>query len=147
MPVQGTANVWPNYAQGNTNGSVKSGDNTLGKDDFLKILVAQLKHQDPAKPLEDREFIAQMAQFSSVEQIMNMASELKLLRQSMGISSDLIGKHISWNEKNLSGTGIVARTGLVEAISFSAGNQYVVVENNKIPIDSLTKVWVGEEQQ
>lgn len=143
MTVQGTSNVWPNYSASNTT-TAKDGDNTLGKDDFLKILVAQLKHQDPMEPLKDREFIAQMAQFSSVEQISNMASEMKLLRQSMGISSDLIGKNISWYESNSSGTGIETQSGTVEAISFSEGNQYAMVGTKKIPIDELVKVWNGE---
>lgn len=140
MTVHGTSNVWPNYTETNTS-KVKDGDNTLGKDDFLKILISQLKHQDPMEPLKDREFIAQMAQFSSVEQISNMASEMKLLRQSMGISSDLIGKNVSWNESNSSGTGIKTQSGVVEAISFSGGNQYAMVGTKKIPIDELVKIW------
>ncbi len=51
----------------------------LGKDDFLQILVTQLTHQDPTAPMEDRDFIAQMAQFSSLEQITNMSKEFTRL--------------------------------------------------------------------
>ncbi|MCL2557112.1 MAG: flagellar hook assembly protein FlgD [Treponema sp.] len=51
----------------------------LGRDDFLRLLITQLSHQDPMNPMEDREFIAQMAQFSTLEQMTNMAADFSRL--------------------------------------------------------------------
>src|SRR5690606_2954572 len=107
--------------------SKESSEQTLGKDDFLKILVTQLKHQDPMQPMQDRDFIAQMAQFSSVEQIMNMSKEMGALRQALGITPDLIGKAIAWTETKADGSGIEDFVGVVEAITFKDGKQFAVV--------------------
>jgi flagellar basal-body rod modification protein FlgD len=57
---------------------------SMGKDEFLKILITQLQNQDPTSPMEDKEFIAQMAQFSSLEQITNMAGQFEHLANLMG---------------------------------------------------------------
>lgn len=145
MSVNPNAVVWPHYAAPNVNAKKTTENKVLGQDEFLKILIAQLQNQDPMQPMQDRDFIAQMAQFSSVEQMMTMASEIQLLRQSMGISSDLIGKNVSWYEMNSSGTGIVTASGVVEAITFSEGKQFAIVDGKMVSIDELIKIWVGDE--
>ncbi|OHD68846.1 MAG: flagellar hook assembly protein FlgD [Spirochaetes bacterium RBG_13_68_11] len=68
----------------------------MGKDEFLKILITQLSHQDPTQPMQDKEFIAQMAQFSSLEQMTNVVSEITkvaaLLAKGQAVS--LLGKTV-----------------------------------------------------
>jgi flagellar basal-body rod modification protein FlgD len=69
---------------------------SLGKDDFLKILITQLAHQDPMAPMEDREFIAQMAQFSTLEQMTGMAKDFSRLTAMVSGSeaSSALGKNV-----------------------------------------------------
>ncbi len=81
----------------------KTGDGTLGKDDFLKILIAQLQNQDPTNPMEDTEFIAQMAQFSSLEQTMNLTKAFEKFAESQNQSqliqyNSFVGKNVKWHE-------------------------------------------------
>ncbi|MNI68273.1 Basal-body rod modification protein FlgD [compost metagenome] len=117
----------------------KTPDNNLGKDQFLKILIAQLKNQDPTQPLQDKEFIAQMAQFTSVEQLTNISTEMKLLRQSLGVASDLIGKSISWEAADESGKKII-KSGVVDSITFKENKQYATVQGVDISLDQLLRV-------
>jgi flagellar basal-body rod modification protein FlgD len=108
------------YNRGLNQGRVAQ--NTLGKDDFLKLLITQLSHQDPTQPLQDREFVAQMAQFSTLEQMTNMTGELKqvlgLLARSQAVN--LLGKTVEL------AVGEGRTSGVVEAISGSEYPQVLV---------------------
>ena len=68
----------------------------LGKDEFLKLLITELQHQDPTNPMEDREFIAQMAQFSSLEQMLNFNKNMETLLESVSFQSsfNLLGLNV-----------------------------------------------------
>lgn len=136
-----TKNIYPYYAKSNVTraGTDNVTKGQLGKDEFLKILMTQLKNQDPTDPLKDKEFIAQMAQFTSVEQLSNMSKELKLMRQSIGLSSSLIGKEVAWttvNEKGESKSG----TGVVESIIVKDGSQFALVKGEQINLDSISQI-------
>jgi flagellar basal-body rod modification protein FlgD len=78
----------------------------LNKDDFLKLLVTQLQHQDPLNPLDDKEFIAQLAQFSSLEQMSNVASGIEALTKTVAKQESLsaasyIGKNVVADGKTI----------------------------------------------
>ncbi|TVY10652.1 flagellar hook assembly protein FlgD [Paenibacillus cremeus] len=133
-----TKNIWPNYSSTNTQSTTSSSSN-LGKDEFLKILITQLKNQDPTQPLQDKEFIAQMAQFTSVEQLTNMNTEMKLMRQSLGIASGLIGKNVTWTAVDSTGASTV-KSGIVDSIILKAGQQYVKVGSEDIALDSISQI-------
>ena len=83
----------------------------FGKDDFLKILVGQLQHQDPMSPSGDQEFIGQMTQFSMLEQLSNMAQTQKLSG-----TLAMMGKTVTYTNKDGS-----TASGLVEKVSVDKG--------------------------
>lgn len=87
----------------------------LGKDDFLQLLVAQLKAQDPLSPLDGQEFAAQLAQFSSLEQLTNVnANLLKLQEFNLALANssalNLIGKRIDVPGNTLQFDGEIGQT-------------------------------------
>ncbi|MDQ0156811.1 flagellar hook assembly protein FlgD [Robertmurraya andreesenii] len=121
------------------NSQRKTGSNTLGKDDFLKLLITQLANQDPTNPMQDREFISQMAQFSSLEQMTNMNNTMQKFIDSQQQNTliaynQFIGKEITWHrisytdEKNPKPV-IEEGTGKVVSLQFKDNNVYFILED------------------
>ncbi|WP_238988747.1 flagellar hook capping FlgD N-terminal domain-containing protein [Calorimonas adulescens] len=113
---------------------VKSND-TLDKEAFLNLLITQLKNQDPLQPMDDQEFIAQIAQFSTLESVQNVYSGVNQLK-----AIDLIGKSISAN----SSSGDDTISGIVQGIRVDKGNAYIIVNGIDIPIDNVITVAPSE---
>lgn len=107
----------------------------LGKDDFMKILITQLSHQDPTKPMEDKEFIAQMAQFSSLEQMTNMSSSFQDLagRMNQTQAFSLLGKQVDFYQ------GEQRITAPVEAVT-SGDYPQLLVDGNYIDLSEVIQV-------
>src|SRR3712207_6435597 len=89
----------------------------LGKDQFLKLFVAQLQHQDPMNPMQDSDFMGQMASFSTLEQVSNLANE-----NAMSNAIGLIGRTVTYKAKDGS-----AQTGVVEKVSTKDGKPSLTV--------------------
>ena len=107
----------------------KRGDE-LGKQEFLMLLVAQLKNQNPMEPMNDREFIAQLAQFTSLETMQGVASSLDATQ-----AAALIGKSI----KAASATGELAE-GRVQSVRLESSGAVLVLETGEVLLKDVTEV-------
>ncbi|NMD69111.1 flagellar hook assembly protein FlgD [Bacillus sp. DNRA2] len=109
----------------------------LGKDAFLKILTTQLSNQDPSSPLEDKDFIAQMATFSSLEQLTNLnAAFAKFSGNRMSNFAATIGKQVTWTPDGAT----EATTGEVTGISTQNGSYFYIVGDKKVPVEAITEI-------
>jgi len=134
-----TTNIWPNYSTQNVQKAAakKSTDSaTMGKDQFMTILIAQLKNQDPLAPMDNSQFTAQMAQFSSLEQLMNMSTQLTQMNSSMGTAAQLIGQKITWYDAETANY----LTGNVASVLQKDGKMYAAVGEHLVPTSDITMV-------
>jgi len=99
--------------------------NALGKDDFLKLLMAQLNNQDPLKPMEHQEFSAQLAQFGSLEQLQNIHKGIESLQGGMG------------NEAKLSALGMIGKS------VTATGNEVQLMEGQSVNLTFNSKEGVN----
>ena len=108
----------------------------LGKDDFLKLLLTQLSHQDPTSPMDNNEFIAQMAQFSSLEQMHNMANGFEKMTNMMNNSDAVstLGKTVDIE------LGADKITGVVESVTRGEKPQ-VLVNGNYYSMEHINAVY------
>ncbi len=111
-------------------------DASLDKDAFMKLLLTQMQYQDPLNPMDDKAFLSQMAQFSSLEQLQNVA---KTFSQQQAYS--MIGKGIYaeiYNEKEEEYEDI---TGIVDYVRQRSGETYVVVGSKEVPVSKVQFVY------
>lgn len=113
----------------------------LDKDTFLKLLVAQLKYQDPTNPAEGTEFLAQTAQFTTVERLDEVAKQNGdlLAAQLMVGASSLVGRTVTYAD---AGTGTEV-TGVVASARFGAGGPTLRTGDLDVPLGSVTEVRSG----
>jgi len=110
---------------------------TLGKTDFLMLLAAQMRYQDPLEPTKDSEFAAQLAQFSSLEQMQNMNTTLEAMSNYQAYS--FVGKLVV---ALVSVDGVLSEIpGVVDCIFTEKGVLYAQIGEYAVPISSITEVY------
>ncbi|MFC5603067.1 flagellar hook assembly protein FlgD [Sporosarcina koreensis] len=132
----------------------KTGPDTMGKDAFMKILIAQLQNQDPTNPMKDNEFIAQMAQFSSLEQTMNLANAFEKFAEAQNQSqliqyNQFVGKNVRWHElttqKDEAGKPIINEgTGIIQSAKFVNGSVvFTMADGKELTPGNISEVLAG----
>lgn len=134
-----------------------TGPDSLGKDAFMKILIAQLQNQDPTNPMKDNEFIAQMAQFTALEQTMKLANAFEKFAESQNEAqliqyNQFIGKEIVWHditsEEDENGKPIVEDgRNVVESIRFEDGSVVFTLDNGREIYPGNISEIVGDGQK
>ncbi|MGB9779300.1 flagellar hook capping FlgD N-terminal domain-containing protein [Caldanaerobacter sp.] len=109
--------------------------NELGKDDFLMLLVTQLKNQDPLNPIDDKEFLAQLAQFSALEQMQNLNESFTSVKAMSFIGKNI---HASINDGNGNYREVF---GKVEGVYRENGQYFLNVRGLDVPLDAVKAVF------
>jgi flagellar basal-body rod modification protein FlgD len=133
--IQAASSSNSDYLAGTTNTAATS--KALGQQDFLKLLVAQLSAQDPLNPQKDTDYLAQLAQFSSLEQTKSMQTDLAQLRsdQQMTQAQALLGRTVQIQ------TGAdTTITGRVQAVQIDAGTPKLSVNGLLYDLSQVTAI-------
>jgi flagellar basal-body rod modification protein FlgD len=119
--------------------SISGANNLVSKDDFLNLFVTQMKYQNPLNPMDNTEFTAQLAQFSSLEQLTNINSQLTdLLSYQNSLHNTLTASFIG---KNVKFSGDQTGAGTVTGVSFENNATYLVIDGQtKISLGDITEI-------
>ena len=134
-----------------------AGKSSLGQQEFLQLLVAQMRHQDPINPMDGAEFASQLAQFNSVEQLISVNNGLGMLQSSQDLMSasltnsmaaSLTGKHVRAlsNEVNLTAEG---NARINYELNNSASEVEIIIRNEsgtEVRRETLESIASGDQE-
>lgn len=145
MEVSGTSGQVAGTSGTTKSKGVAGPGGDLGKDQFLKLLLAQLKNQDPLKPMDDSQFIAQLAQFSALERMQELDNHMARLLEveQFGQAYGLIGKEV---EARTGKSGETAK-GIVESVKMVDGSAVLSVGGKSVKLTDVSSVVERESSQ
>jgi flagellar basal-body rod modification protein FlgD len=144
MAVNPISYVSATGSQAGADASSRLPAKSLGQDDFLKLLVTQMSSQDPMNPISDTGFIAQMAQFSALEQSRTMESDMASMRDNQQIvqANSMLGCVVG--VQNSSGNIV---TGTVDAVKIVEGTPYIQVNGQSYELGKVLTVSLPQPTQ
>lgn len=126
-----------------TNPTVSPASKELGKEAFLKIMVTQLQNQDPTQPMQDGEFISQMAQLSVLEQLSNLNKSLtSYLQNDNNLSqySNMLDKKVTWTNP----ATFEQESGVVTGVKYKNNLVYFKVGDQEVPSSNILSIEVDK---
>ena len=134
-PITGLTGT--SITSGNTTTSASAGNNSLGEDAFLKLLVAQMRYQDPSSPMDTSQMMSQTATFTEVEKLTSLLTTQQnlLSAQQMQSAGSLVGRTVSYTA-----TDGTTGTGVVSSAKLTGSEPTLVVGNKDVPLSSVTEV-------
>lgn len=127
-------------AQSDAGNAFSNSMKTMDRDAFLKLLITELRHQDPMSPMQDKDFIAQLAQFSSLEQMEQMSQGFEAFGKSSTSNQAfaMTGKWIDYPDPNDS---TITRTGKVDSVTFADGQPLLNVNGDMVNLKDVRRVF------
>jgi flagellar basal-body rod modification protein FlgD len=113
--------------------TAKNGD-VMGKDDFMKLLLMQMRHQDPLKPVDNQDMLAQLAQFSSLEQMSNLNDNLVESNNARSFmdATRLLGKEVELIDPSSSEGNIQRLSAVVKTINQTTNGPLLTLDNGLV---------------
>lgn len=133
-PVEDGKLVESTSAASLSQSTTKTSNSTVSKDQFLQLLVAQMKYQDPLEPTSNTEYISQYATFSELEQMQNMSASLEMAR-----ASQLVGQTVLLSVTDSAGRTTMIQ-GNVDYVVYENGKTYLSVNGELYSMDDLNTV-------
>lgn len=120
-----------------TTGSPSATGSLGDQNTFMQLLVTQMKYQDPMNPSDSSQSLSQMAQFTALQKMTNVADEMSLLVQSQTAfgAASMIGKTVRWTDSN--GT---EQSGTVDGTTFTASGPLLSINGQGVALTSVTSV-------
>lgn len=133
---------------------VKDGS-VLGKDDFLKLMVTQLQHQNPLEPMDNTEYISQMASFSALEQMSNLNTSFEKMaalwsdylipQMQWQQAAQVLGKTVTYQNPSTEEGAPGFLTGMVDSVLAKDGQIFFIINDTEISMDSVTQIWAQSD--